>query len=61
MIKSFPGRTADPDITHQADGAIGKALAYIADEAVVAVGVEVWASEGRLGHRVEAEHRFCPL
>ncbi len=61
VVERFPHGAADPDITNQADGTIGKALAHIEQEAAGAVGVEVWASEGRLGDRVEGEQRFCAL
>jgi len=33
VVEGFPHGAAYPDITHQADGTIGKALAHIADEA----------------------------
>ena len=61
MVERFPHGAADPDITNQTDGTIGKALAHIEEEAVGAVGVEVGTRKGRLRHRVEGDHRFCAL
>jgi len=61
VVEGFPHGAADSHIANQADGTIGKALAHIEQEAAGAVGVEVGASEGRLGDRVEGDHRFCAL
>jgi len=61
VVEAFPGRSADGEVTHQADGAVGEALTDVDNASMRVVGGLIGALDRWVGDAVEGDLGGCAM